>query len=364
MTIPSRENKLDAMDLCVHTAKPIESESMVTGQPVLKMFFQEGRLYHDEWHEDNHSVSQESAPTMSLADLLEKGVLLDPFQGGLFTFGDKAILSLSLARCLLHLFRGSWMHELWTANNVHFLHKEAESEDWIFDIHHPYVTCSLAPDRVASRPKLKSDDCQRFLSAFAKLLLEIEIGSKIDVDVSLPHESFKIEMWRHVRNLEVRRHVSRRATGRTLQSYIQAIHGCINFSKALMKPSESNSTHRQNGVLEPKTVAFKLEDVRRVIYTKVVKRLETHFASFPTSTTVFHTGGLFIPKTALGAAMAILQPCNTPGTSQRAEYRRIDYYQFFGFSSQPTSTVTADILMYVSVKIRYVFILRKHHLIV
>ena len=339
----SRENRRNALDLC-----KIMGNSASRSPPILKMFFQEGKLYHDERYQDGRPAPQESAPTMSLAELLERGVLLLESSAeaskGLFTLADKAILALSLARCLLHLFRSSWMHETWTADNVHFLHQPGDSGDWIFDIHHPYVTCSLGTSIADDEPQWQANGCQTFLSAFAKLLVEIEAGRQIAVDANQTHETFRNEMWQYVRELEVSRH------GNAIGHYIQAVHGCLNFGQALARRPRARTTgRRRNGAEEPAPLTFGLEQVREIIYTKVVKNLEQHYASFPTITTVFHSGGLLVlgtMKESVGIAAATLAP---PTLLSTAEYRRIDFYRYFGFCSKKTSAVIANFDEYVEV---------------
>ena len=303
--------------------------------------FQRGELYWDEPHQDNTPEAQETSPTKSLADLLRSGVLLEPIcsKDGVFTSGDKAVLALSLSRCLLHFFRGSWMHEIWTARNIHFLHKPADSGDLIYDIHHPYVTCSLATSTAEDPPVWHANDCQSFLSAFANLLVEIETGKLIDMDIKLPHETFKSKIWQLLWNLE------RGPRRSEIKQYIQAIHGCINFTQDLTSPHRTGAAWRLDDTLEPAPLTFSPKEVRKVIYNKVVKNLERHFASFPTSTTVLHSDGLFIPKGSIGVTAATPTPQRLP--NNRSEDRSIEPEKCFGFSSENTSNVIADVQMYV-----------------
>ncbi|KAK3353393.1 hypothetical protein B0T25DRAFT_209517 [Lasiosphaeria hispida] len=343
-----RPPTLDLCRIMRQTAGPTETDEPTgtakPGPPILNMFFEHKKLYHDgrqqNGHQKNRSAAQNNVPTMSLAKLLRRGALKDPSQcrTGLFTFGDKAVLALSLARCLIHLFRSSWMHEIWTADTLYFLHKEDDSRDWIFDIHHPYITCSLATDTVDNGSKLQADVCQKFLSAFAKLLIEIQTGEKVDVDVSLPHETFKGKMWQLVVDLEGSNH------GGVIERYVQAILGCLDFTQALTKPYRTSSTNVEpQGAQEPNpTITFSLEQVREIIFRKVVKNLEGHYASFPVTTRVFQGGGgLLVPSSSVGITAAT----STLMTSKAAEhqYKRIDFYKFFGFCSKETVSMTTHV---------------------
>ncbi|KAH6652865.1 hypothetical protein BKA67DRAFT_646874, partial [Truncatella angustata] len=239
------------------TSLDCESEILIIG-------FDKCYAYR-RWTTGESPVSRGATPAISLADLLDNGFLKDSRDGGAFNIGDKAVLALSLGRCLLHFFQGLLMQQGWSADNIHFLCQYNTSGKVISNIHYPYVTCRFPKtdeEKINNEMKyselLQSDallettveavDCELFLWSFARLLLEIEKGQ------SIPLLS-EIDLWAGV-------------NGRTNYSrgdYFRAIDGCIRFTETLRKEKGEIPT---------------LSEVREVLYEEVLQYLENNINSF------------------------------------------------------------------------------------
>jgi hypothetical protein len=111
------------------------------------------------WYRRHKPVGRQSPvgkayPTASLVQLLKHGVLSNETSGGIFKDDDKAVLAFSLGLCLLHLFRGWWMQDVWSADAIYFLYKPTKERGQIFNIHYPYIKRSLFRCQPISNPKL------------------------------------------------------------------------------------------------------------------------------------------------------------------------------------------------------------------
>ncbi|CAI6097456.1 unnamed protein product [Clonostachys chloroleuca] len=263
------------------------------GIPILSLLFVEDYMILEPGSLDPPpSAFQPSSPTMSLASVLESGLLGDLYVNGQFTDGDKAMLALSLGRCLLHLFSGAWMQEVWTSESIHFLCQSDEHEYRIFDIHHPFVTCSLAKPSHAdyAEPiKLTPTTCEPFIRNFAIILLEIETGKKLDFQNPYSPK-FQAMMGEHLQGLW------NSPRGAKKPSYIGAILGCIDFAEALQRVNDNPMARlRQTKKKNQADSICSLEDVRNIIHLRVVKKLESHYSEFPDTIKDFAGGYLRFP---------------------------------------------------------------------
>ena len=251
-------------DLC-----PLHSgEARVSVPNVIDMeHFGKGHFYKlSNTHPTRHSAT----PTVSLAYLLENGFLKMPFNGGAFNLLDKAALALSLSLCLLHYFQGHLMENTWSADNIHFLHQYKESEQWLLNIYHPYITCCITKEAQDLLGRIKGDSkqpqsdslhdilvdpavCRVCFRSFARLLLEIEMGQRITLSDPLA-DAGDVE-------LEA---INKKMPGNRLL-YHQAVRGCIRFTEYLRHTKRTDPT---------------LYNVRRVLYKEVVRPLEQHIQFF------------------------------------------------------------------------------------
>ncbi|KAF3223943.1 hypothetical protein TWF192_006183 [Orbilia oligospora] len=205
-------------------------------------------------------------PTISLKELLTDGYFRKPTAGGAFGPRDKAVLALSLSRCLLHLLQGPWIKEPWTADSFQFLHNKETAE--LLDVHHPYVRWPRKnfPTRVETTESDTVKYREIFLE-FACLLLEIQIGETIALDQlpSMDLEDKEDILYEKADNLDI---------DEPLAHYCGAVTGCLKF-KALLA-----SYRKSDGKSSPG------EQIRKVIYTNVITPLEQHFSIFPNPKTL------------------------------------------------------------------------------
>ncbi|WYZ36240.1 hypothetical protein EsH8_XI_000123 [Colletotrichum jinshuiense] len=251
--------ELPIPDLCAYTRRT----SVQNTPRRLKVNFSETDIYETPI---NLKYSYRSAaPTMSFANLLDQGVFRDPTsRGGLFTASDKSVLALSLGRCLLHLFYGSWIQQEWTAEAIHFLHGSTSTSDEIFEIHKPFVTCSLFKDMDADRSRLVGADYHPFLWSFAKLLIEISAGDRFPANPSDKAFIDKVYDWIDGHN------------GAGSRSYNEAISGCLEATKALERRRVTSGQESRWG----QVCVEELQQVRSIIYKKVVGPLEVYVDGF------------------------------------------------------------------------------------
>lgn len=233
------------------------------------------------------SPADKPSPSVSLAQLLQHGVLGDVAHGGRFTDGDKAILAFSLSLCLLHLFRGLWMSEDWRADNIRFLYRLSKDKGQIFHIRYPYIEKSLSRGKSIDSDDftLKRIDCWSCMITFAQLLVEIETGKPF---LTLQQgEEVKDTLWK----------VSDKIEKGGKEDFARAIVGCIEFLKGLPDPNprrpSKNSKVRQYGSTHIPESFF--DQVRWKIWQDVVHPLEKHYRSFRDIIATPREGPLDIP---------------------------------------------------------------------
>jgi hypothetical protein len=207
-----------------------------------------------------------ASPALSLQSLLQQGYLHELSADGAFSVGDKAVLALSLSRCILHLFQGSWMQQPWMADAIQF--RQSHTGDEVLDIHHPYIACSLSKFKAVDSPNLNPVDCQYILLMFARLLLEIETGEEIKFELGSMSTPDDLDQTLY-EVLEERSGVFARA------HYNEAVEGCLKFNASLMRERRSN----------PGTDLEYL--VRKVLYRDVIANLEKNVGLFPDPSSVF-----------------------------------------------------------------------------
>ncbi|KAK6348439.1 hypothetical protein TWF718_006233 [Orbilia javanica] len=267
----------------------------VSNPTVLNISFDESKLFATTADLLAHSGA---SPAMSLEGLLRRGFFRKPTAGGAFSPGDKAILALSLARCLLHLFQSPWIERPWTAESVQFLHRSTPTE--VLDVHHPYISSSLSPNKGVEHMEPKAVKYQRIMLSFARLLLEIEMGETIAVDFSMSADLADVK----------------NALLDVLESqeepqgpYHQAIEGCLKF-KALL-----TSTQKR----EPK--AHPDFQIRKVIYTNVIEHLEQNLSRFRNHKRLLVRRNLRIEDRSIGPA-PLISKSQIPGRSESLDSPR------------------------------------------
>lgn len=194
-----------------------------------------------------------AVPTVSLDHLIRHGFLTDVTDGGLFGMNDKAVLALSLARCFVHLWGTNWLIDPWTADNIHFL----ASSDEIRNPHHPFVHCSLNTTGPSTQSRARQS-----LFSFAQLLLEIETGTRIDVDISSADED---EFEDTIADI-----LESRGDRFGRREYNAAVAGCFHVFALVNKQRNSASG-----------TPDELSIMRKAIYDAIIEPLEQNFNQIP-----------------------------------------------------------------------------------
>ncbi|KAI0186317.1 peptidase S8/S53 domain-containing protein [Xylaria flabelliformis] len=221
------------------------------------LFFDEDDLWHNKCH-PHSSPHPNDSRMLTLGYLLENGFFGKNRDGDIFSLNDKAVLALSLARSLVHLWHGLWTRGPWTADTIRFLQVTNE----ILDRHNPYVTCALMKsigyEIQPFKPTL--DDLQLSVLGFAQLLVEIETGERLQLDVaSVPLEDFRdgIETVMEPRKNEFGRGY-----------YNTAIQRCLQFLALLRR-------ELKNGEEDLLSLA------RNILYNNIIEPLEKNFSQIP-----------------------------------------------------------------------------------
>ncbi|KAJ8133162.1 hypothetical protein O1611_g461 [Lasiodiplodia mahajangana] len=261
--IPTNDGLTFITDLCFPGPNKQQTQPSPPVSDIRIIEFDKSNAYQ-RWLSTEYSICRGATPTISLAYLLDNGFLRDLDDGGVFEIGDKAVLALSLGRCLLHCFQGLLMQQEWSSHNIHFLYQRTTSTEGIFNIHHPYVTChfpktveermcvsrysTFLQDGTPLRSEVKPNDCAVFLWSFARLLLEIERGQRIPL-LSEPDilESFN------------------RRSKNSRWEYFRAINGCMSFADSLRRKKGETPN---------------LSEVREVLYDEVLQYLDGNINSF------------------------------------------------------------------------------------
>lgn len=245
---PEPETNLTFMDdIC---------DSLRVSRKSLRIHFFDNNLY---------SIPERKLPShgndvsiVTLSTLLDQGYLQSIMLNGAFTYEDKAVLTLSLGRCLLHLFGTPWIHQ-WSASDVHFLRKTNAGSgcEEILNIHHPYLMCPLTRVEVEHFDLAHS---HLVLLSFAKLLLEIETGDRIKTKFDIGTEEFVQELYPILERVQSKH-----------EDYAAAIHGCLSFKIQV----------REYGYACRRTREGKLASARKCLYEHIIKKLEINFDRIP-----------------------------------------------------------------------------------
>lgn len=186
---------------------------------------------------------------VSFEEILDEGLLRKT--GGMFDMNDKAVLALSLARCLLHLVSGSWVQQHWTRRSVQFL---GQIND-VRDIWHPYVSCPIMKNTTGHLARL--EDIVLLFCSFAQLLVELETGERVTSD---PSDGDFEDTIAEIQEQKIDDY------GRG--HYNEAVTGCFQVKAAVRRAmGEAQEAGKDSRYL-----------VRKAIYDTVVSRLERNFS--------------------------------------------------------------------------------------
>ncbi|KAK4652897.1 hypothetical protein QC762_503500 [Podospora pseudocomata] len=262
------------VDLCEDIRALNENHHLPTVLAIHFEVVEPGHRYY-LWHDPKYQLDtpqhfQDAKPTISLDYLICSGFLTDIPEGGVFGMNDKAVLALSLSRCFLHLWGAYWLKDPWTAGNIHFLARSDE----IWNPHHPFIHCSLDNSSPTS-----SIQATISLVSFAKLLLEIETGTRIDVDPSsVTQDEFEDTIiWK--------------------REYNAAVDGCFHIFALVNKQS-----NEAGGVVD------ELDMMRKAIYDAIVEPLEQNFNLIPNPSKALYVKKLHLERKRGTYGVATFQP--------------------------------------------------------
>ncbi|KAK3343411.1 hypothetical protein B0T25DRAFT_462560 [Lasiosphaeria hispida] len=247
----------DIYDLCSYARNHHQDE--VVNKTVPSLVFDDDQLLVNLL--SSPPIRPDAWPARSFRQLIEENVIRDRFEDG-----DKAVLALSLARCLLNIPRfhssgdpGPWTDLLLTSDSVQFLHRASTSE--ILDVHHPYVhyfTCQN--QHYQENGETQADRYRPTLVSLARFLLEIHLGHDLNVEFSsctniddVKNKLFDI--------------VDAEKLNYTRKHYLDAVRGCLNFRASLNSELRAQRQQEEPGDL-----------VRRVICSTVVQPLERNLS--------------------------------------------------------------------------------------
>lgn len=180
---------------------------------------------------------------------------------------DKSVLAFSLSLCLLHLFRGLWMQDVWNADAIQFLFKQDGEKGQIFNIHYPYIKRSLFRCQPISNPQLSAADCRPCLVSFARLLVEIDTGKPFPRNGNAKFEDL---MWKYIQDI----------TTEGKDAYAQAIEGCLQLTKGLNNSRRPTKAPRATRTPKLRGAKDSFDEVRQRIFQDVVRPLEKNYRRF------------------------------------------------------------------------------------
>jgi hypothetical protein len=226
----------------------------------LRLHFDENFLWDaTEFVKDLHV--QATQPTVTLKALIDSGVLQRDNE---FTRNDRAILALSLAKCMLHLFKGPWMQHTWDSATLHF--PESLDKDFVLDIHSPYVKCSFDETVQSNTQRLDLAATHSVVLSFAKVLLELWIGNPVTITeygFSDHNSDIKESLYDVFETLLE----SQGNEYWVSESFKHAISSCLQFDEKLRRASDSECSTDVDSNL-----------VRKCLYTDIIEHLEKNLS--------------------------------------------------------------------------------------
>ncbi len=214
--------------------------------------------------EDQQPIYPKALPTMTVSQLIERGVLKD-LSG--FYLKDRWILALNLAQSLLQLHNGPWLQKLWTSENLFFLYENYE-DCKLCNIHNPFVS-SIISDSPPSLPEPSHFDRYPLLLTFGQFLLELANGVRFPVTMTKTGDFSPYKTLMDNFNEMNKANLS--------NEYQEAIEGCLRFQKYVKDESDPDEEVR----------------IRTTIFKKIVQPLERNLGLFskgPVSADINITG--------------------------------------------------------------------------
>ncbi|UKZ68495.1 uncharacterized protein TrAtP1_009527 [Trichoderma atroviride] len=223
------------------------------------------RLHSEDFRyfcDDDSPIYPEARPTITMAELIESGLLKDL---RVFHLKDRWTLAVNLAQCLLQLHDGPWLQTLWTADNIFLLCENPKEGRKLRNVHSPFIS-SVISENPPNLPKPTHFDRYPLLLSFGQFLLELANGEKLPIAKTKTGE---YSPYKTLKNnfIEIN-------TGSLSDDYKEAIEGCLKFQKFIKDEKEANEEVR----------------IRTTIFKKIVQPLERNLRLFSKDIILNNTG--------------------------------------------------------------------------
>ncbi|OPB40281.1 hypothetical protein A0O28_0003600 [Trichoderma guizhouense] len=183
------------------------------------------------YEHERHSFSFPGANTyISLRDLLDKHTFpkvpkFDTDNSKYYSFGDRYLLGLNLAKSLFHLFDGPWRPLNWKTEDIGFPATETSTSMTVHSRHSPYIQFSLdigdEENRIQKRQAEDEKLCYPMWLALAQILLELHLGRSLAHKVEDLDKPKLRKRLLQISDSELR--------DNEFDSYKEAIEACLNI---------------------------------------------------------------------------------------------------------------------------------------
>ncbi|KAM6487413.1 hypothetical protein HDV62DRAFT_399899 [Trichoderma sp. SZMC 28011] len=187
------------------------------------------------YEHERHSFSFPEANTsISLRDLLDKHIFpkvpkVDTDNKKYYSFGDRYLLGLNLAKSLFHLFDGPWRPLNWKTEDISFPATETSTSITVHSRHSPYIQFSLDIGDKENRIRKKQEEteklCYPMWLALAQILLELHLGQSLAHKVEDLDKPKLRKLLLQISDNELR--------DSEFSSYKEAIEACLNIGHNL-----------------------------------------------------------------------------------------------------------------------------------
>jgi hypothetical protein len=226
-------------------------------QRVLHVSF---NYWNFRYEDVEQALSFPSASThVTLRDLLDRRVFstADGDNTNVYSWCDRYLLGLNLARSLFYLFDGPWGSTNWKTDEIFFLVSRNPGSETVHGRHRPYIRCSLSidADRSQDQRNTKVEQlCYPMWLALAQVLVEVQIGRSLLAGGDAPPKNTELRQ----KLLELAKSELKDAENAI---YREAIEACLNFGFKLL---------RIRGQARRK-------EERKLIWNDIVSKLERNY---------------------------------------------------------------------------------------
>ncbi|KAK1763247.1 hypothetical protein QBC33DRAFT_480070 [Phialemonium atrogriseum] len=306
---------------------------------VLHITFNQRHFFPDNL--EQHELSFPSAnPSITLRDLLDKHAF--PHVGGdnsrIYSWSDRYLLALNLARSLFYLFDGPWGSCSWKADNIFFLSSHGSpGSGVVHNRYRPYIRCPL---EIADMDKLQGPKNNKGFKqlhypmwlALAQVLMEVHIGRSL---VPEGNDS------KPVGNADLRRFLLQLAESELKDSkndaYREAVKACLNFGIKLLR-AKGLTRQKEAQKLIRKVIISNLEKNYEMWSLTPPERPDLHFSLGEQAEQDQQLNAPDTPAASPDIATttgAGREPCSPPGVFQNSPMQTIQRVVAGSFARLP-----------------------------